>query len=138
MQGPSAECTTAVHPVSSLGKSPQNSPLSRWGKVLAKNNFILFEDGWQRKQVDGISNNKPMTHFWGPETICLVRKSHEKSWFLPPPSGTPVQLEFLRGPEEMSASHFPPILFFFTYFIFHKYLSWVVFVYITGLFLIPS
>lgn len=44
--------------------------------------------------------------------------------------------EFLRGPGEMSASHFPRILFFFTYFIFHKYLRCVVFVYFAGLFLI--
>lgn len=132
---PSAECTITVHPVFSLGKTPQNSPLSRWGKVLAKNNFILFEDGWQRKQVDGISNNKPMTHFWGPETVWSGRVMRNRG--SPPTRRDSCAAEFLRGPGEMSASHFPTILFFFTYFIFHKYLRCVVFVYVIGLFLIP-
>lgn len=95
---PSAERTIiAVHPVFSLGKTPQNSPLSSWGKVLAKNNFILFEDGWQRKQVDGISNNKPMTHFWGPETVWSGRVMRNRGSPPPPPSGTPVQPSSLEA-----------------------------------------
>lgn len=58
------ECVKiTVHPMFSLVKTPQNSLLRKWEKGLAENSFIRSEDGGQRKQVDGISNNKPVTRF---------------------------------------------------------------------------